>query len=113
MFGSIIGLIAFEFFMQGLIFYTNLPVNLDPQVESRTNEEKYNYNRDITYEIYSKNSSHTIVFIGDSFTNGGNVNFEQSFPYQSFLRFNKKIEVRNMGVCEDTTFGASKRLTIF
>lgn len=51
-----------------------------------------------------------IVTIGDSFTNGGNVLWHQTYPFQLFLKLGKKHPVSNLGMCEDVTKGTYLRL---
>ncbi len=52
-----------------------------------------------------------IITIGDSFTNGGNVEWEQSYPFRLFEKLDKRFPVSNMGICEDTTKGTYMRLS--
>lgn len=73
----------------------------------KLNNERY----DDVYEHYqSIRSGFEIVTIGDSFTNGGNVNWNQTYPFYLFLNFNQSIPITNMGICEDTSRGTFLRL---
>jgi lysophospholipase L1-like esterase len=72
------------------------------------------YNR--IYETFQTEAPFTktdieIVTVGDSFTNGGNVGWRESYPYYLFENLGKTLSVRNFGLCEDTTKGSYIRLT--
>lgn len=63
-----------------------------------------NTDQDSTFEVYqSKLKTTEIYTFGDSFTNGGNVKYYQTYPYQLWEGLNKKITVNNMGICESST----------
>ena len=51
-----------------------------------------------------------ILTLGDSFTNGGNVDWRDSYPYRLFEMSGRSREILNMGICEDTTKGSYLRL---
>lgn len=51
-----------------------------------------------------------IVAVGDSFTNAGNVDYHENYPYYLWERLNRKTEVMNLGICEDTSFGSYIRI---
>lgn len=91
--------------------YYNPDTGLDPSVMAPLNL-KFNNNRyEDTYEIYKAHKNNLeVITIGDSYTNGGNVLWNQTYPFQLFLKLGKKIPVSNMGVCEDTTKGSYLRL---
>lgn len=55
-------------------------------------------------------NDYEIITIGDSFTNGGNVHWNETYPFQLFTKLDKKIPVSNLGICEDTTKGSYMRL---
>ena len=75
------------------------------------NEERMRRHEDI-YEMYNSLPSNLeIITIGDSFTNGGNVEWEQSYPFRLFEKLDKRFPVSNMGICEDTTKGTYMRLS--
>ncbi len=80
-------------------------------------EEANDYVRDRVYEKFgNKEKSKTILAIGDSFTNGGNVKSYHSYPYYLFEFFSKSNNpktILNMGICEDSTFGVKDRLKEF
>lgn len=54
-----------------------------------------------------------ILAIGDSYTNGGNVSFNQSYPYLLWEMNEGKATVTNMGVCESSTALAYDNLKRF
>tara|TARA_Y100000590_G_scaffold469529_1_gene657602 strand:- start:41399 stop:42730 length:1332 start_codon:yes stop_codon:yes gene_type:complete len=80
-------------------------------------EESSDYSRDEVYEKFgTKKVSGTILAIGDSFTNAGNVKSFHSYPYYLYELFSKTKQpksVLNMGLCEDSTFGVKDRLKEF
>ncbi len=67
------------------------------------------WDRDETFEVYDRNTSKLILTIGDSFTNGGNVQSHQSYPSQLF-EIEKNSSVVNLGRCESSTYSAFLRL---
>lgn len=109
--GLIVSLLLLEFFLRiggGTILLLK---------EINEQEDKFeikNYFKNHSYERYATTEDkQLIVTIGDSFTNGGNVESGGSYPY--FLK--KKLEsqkinysVLNMGMCEDSTFNTQIRL---
>jgi lysophospholipase L1-like esterase len=76
------------------------------------------YQTDNHYELFQsghKSINKTIITIGDSFTNGGNLsgNWKENYPYfLSRLLENSTTDfsIINMGLCEDTTLGVYERL---
>jgi len=80
-------------------------------------EESSDYVRDRVYEKFGDQPKlGSILAIGDSFTNGGNVKSYHSYPYylyEYFSNSNNPKTVLNMGVCEDSTFGVKDRLKEF
>lgn len=84
-----------------------LPDNVIKEQAKRLNSVRY---EDI-YELYrAVPNDYEIITIGDSFTNGGNVNWNETYPFQLFTKLDKKIPVSNLGICEDTTKGSYMRL---
>jgi len=86
-------------------------------------DEKNSEDHDHTYEIYSKNNQ-TInkvdpslaLCIGDSFTNGGNVQSYDTYPFHLFSNFQKSnhnVSVLNLGKCESSTFDSFLRIKEF
>nr|BDT29665.1 SGNH/GDSL hydrolase family protein [Bacteriovorax sp. HI3] len=89
--------------------YTYTAVKNNPH--KNFNEEKMRRHEDI-YEMYkSLPSNLEIITVGDSFTNGGNVEWEQSYPFRLFEKLDRRFPVSNMGICEDTTKGTYMRLS--
>lgn len=63
------------------------------------------------YETFnSSNNQIQIVTIGDSYTNGGNVKWHNTYPFNLFLNLDQQYTVLNMGLCEDTTAGVYSRI---
>ncbi|GAB4420317.1 MAG: hypothetical protein OHK0056_30800 [Bacteriovoracaceae bacterium] len=83
----------------------------EPKVDiAEKNDNRY----DDIYEYFnSQEQKKDIIAIGDSFTNGGNVSVESSYPHQLFLELEKKYSVYNLGICEDTSKGVLIRLKDF
>ncbi|MBT3583798.1 MAG: hypothetical protein HN509_02735 [Halobacteriovoraceae bacterium] len=79
-------------------------------------KENLELDRDRTYEKYlgsGQQKRRTILCIGDSFTNAGNVESYHSYPYHLFKHFEKissPKNILNMGMCENSTFGVWDRL---
>jgi lysophospholipase L1-like esterase len=83
---------------------------LDLVEDSLARDKTINRN-DNLYELFKNDESNIeIITTGDSFTNAGNVNWKDSYPYQLFLNFDKKYDIHNMGICEDTSKGSYIRL---
>lgn len=63
------------------------------------------YLRNDTQEEYSSHSKPDglVYAVGDSFTNGGNLDFTSSYPYQLHQSFKQKWTIHNMGVCESSS----------
>ncbi|MFT6632633.1 MAG: lysophospholipase L1-like esterase [Bacteriovoracaceae bacterium] len=89
--------------------------------ESRNNsfrmnlEEANSYDSERDYEKFKvqKETNNTIWAIGDSFTNAGNVDSNQSYPAYLFKILQAKkynYNVVNLGQCEDPTWGVYNRL---
>ncbi len=86
-------------------------------------DEKNNANHDLTYEIYStsKKSNNTVdpnsaLCVGDSFTNGGNVQSYDTYPYFLYSIFQKQdqnFSIFNFGKCESSTFDSLARIKEF
>ena len=73
------------------------------------------YDSERDYENFKgrKDSKNTIWSIGDSFTNAGNVDSEQSYPAYLFNILQEReynYNVVNLGQCEDPTWGVYNRL---
>lgn len=111
LFGILISILTVEF---GLRFY-NCFLN---------KERTYAFDRNLAYEIakesvninhgYDRNKTQedyrpevkpdgVIYALGDSFTNGGNLNYSASYPYQLYLKLDKHWTIHNLGVCESTS----------
>lgn len=66
---------------------------------------------DNVYEKYNKEESEfTIITLGDSYTNGGNVKRKHTYPEQLYHILDESVNVVNMGLCEDTSSGSLFRL---
>lgn len=86
-------------------------------------DEKNSDNHDLTYEIYDskiKNTSsvdpNSALCVGDSFTNGGNVQSYDTYPYFLYSIFNKNntpLSIFNFGKCESSTFDSLDRIKEF
>ena len=102
-----------EFILNIALSKYQLPSNYQPvDGIDKSKEENLNNNRyEDIYEFYqTRASAIEVITVGDSYTNGGNVKWDQTYPFQLFLNFNKKIPVANMGICEDTSKGALLRI---
>lgn len=85
----------------------NRRISIDTPVESPVWDKRH----DDLYEKYDHNSSNTeILAIGDSFTNGGNVELKDSYPKKLFTELKGEYTVKNMGLCEDTSKGTLFRI---
>lgn len=104
---------ASEFILNQLLSRFQVPytyVSVENRNVLKTSEAEMRRHENV-YELYkSLPSNLEILAIGDSFTNGGNVGWEQSYPFQLFEKLEKKYPVSNMGICEDTTKGTYMRL---
>ena len=113
----LISIVAVELTLRYLIIKTNLPRVYHDVAEYNLSDEegegKREYSRDLSMEVYGGDSNLEVLCIGDSFTNGGNTFWDNSYPYKLFLRFDKKITVRNLGVCSSTTEQIADRLKDF
>ncbi len=113
----IVSVTAVEFGLRYLIKQTNLPRIYHDVAEynlsDRESAGKNDYYRDRSLEIYGGKEPLEILCIGDSFTNGGNTFWDNSYPYKLYLKFNKKVTVRNLGVCASTTEQIATRLEDF
>jgi len=113
-----IGLILFGFTLSFLIIEGGL--RLAGSLYILAHDKSYFYkgletepwDRDETFEVYERNSEKLIVAIGDSFTNGGNVQSHQSYPSQLF-ELEKRSSVVNLGRCESSAYSAYLRLKNF
>lgn len=66
---------------------------------------------DDAYESYhSTYDDYQVITLGDSYTNGGNVRRKETYPDFLFNLLGERVDVINMGLCEDTTQGSYKRL---
>lgn len=75
-------------------------------------DEPNTRDNDTTYEHFTAGNE-AVMCIGDSFTNGGNVQSYDTYPYFLYKKLNsgsKKISVLNYGKCESTTFEALERI---
>lgn len=114
---SCFSLLAAEFFLRKVIIDVNLPRVYHDVAEfnlyNKEEDGKVEYFRDRSYEVYQANHNTEILCLGDSFTNGGNTFWDNTYPYKLFLKYNKQVTVRNLGVCSSTTLAISKRLQQF
>jgi lysophospholipase L1-like esterase len=80
-------------------------------------DEGNSQNHDHTYEVYSQKQDPSLALcVGDSFTNGGNVQSYDSYPYHLFSSFQKdkkRTSVLNFGKCESSTFDSYERIKSF
>ena len=80
-------------------------------------DEGNSEDHDHTYEVYSKKKEPSLALcVGDSFTNGGNVQSYDTYPYHLFSNFHKtknKVSVLNFGKCESSTFDSYERIKTF
>ncbi len=79
-------------------------------------DEANTQDNDLTYEHFNNGEEKSVLAIGDSFTNGGNVQSYDSYPYFLFKKLNndlRKLSVFNYGKCESTTFDALERIKLF
>lgn len=113
----IVSIISVEIILHLLVNKTNLPRVYHDVAEYNLydSEEagKTDYKRDHSFEIYDSKSNLEVLCLGDSFTNGGNTFGDNSYPYKLFLKFEKKITVRNLGVCASTTEQIANRIQDF
>lgn len=113
----IVSIGAVELALRYLIKQTNLPRIYHDVAEynlsDRESAGKSDYYRDRSLEIYGGQAPLEVLCIGDSFTNGGNTFWDNSYPYKLYLKFNKKVTVRNLGVCASTTEQIASRLEEF
>ena len=102
-----------EFFLNHLLNKYQMAYTFEARgsaTNSRLSNEEARRHDNI-YEIYkTSNKNFEVVTIGDSFTNGGNVSWQETYPFQLFVDLEKEIPVSNMGICEDTTKGTYLRL---
>lgn len=96
-----------ELGLRGASYYVQ---NLEKQIPL------HGYDTDNHYEVYGTHDrGYSIICIGDSFTNGGNRlnNWRENYPYhlsRNLIELGQNVQVKNMGLCEDTTLGVSTRL---
>lgn len=113
----VISIIIAELLLQKIIRDVNLPRVYHDVAEfnlyDKEQEGKERYFRDQSQEVYQSNEKTEVICLGDSFTNGGNTFWDNTYPYKLFLRFNKQVTVRNLGVCSSTTLAVSRRLEEF
>jgi len=79
-------------------------------------DEANNQDNDVTYEHFNSGEESSVMCIGDSFTNGGNVQSYDSYPYFLFKHLDadlRNLSVFNYGKCESTTFDALERIKLF
>lgn len=112
-----LSVLCVEVYVRSRINTLNAPALFSQYKEYKLNEAEYagreEYIRDYSLEHFSGEGEFELLFLGDSFTNGGNVEWESSYPFQLFKRLENRVSVRNLGVCSSTTFGASQRLREF
>lgn len=96
-----------ELVLRLIVKKTNEPKFFYQIKEYELNEKEYSgtesYKRDYSSEIYKSSNRVELTLFGDSFTNGGNVLWDDTYPYQLFQSLEKRVTVRNMGVCSNTT----------
>jgi len=79
-------------------------------------DEANTQDNDLTYEHFNSGEEASVLAIGDSFTNGGNVQSYDSYPYFLFKKLShdlRNLSVFNYGKCESTTFDALERIKLF
>lgn len=80
-------------------------------------DEANTQDNDTTYEHYStKSGLQEVMCIGDSFTNGGNVQSYDTYPYFLYRDLNsgdQKVSILNYGKCESTTFDTVDRIEAY
>ncbi|MBK24112.1 MAG: hypothetical protein CME70_08945 [Halobacteriovorax sp.] len=79
-------------------------------------DEANTQDNDVTYEHFNSGEESSVMCIGDSFTNGGNVQSYDSYPYFLFKHLDndlRNLSVFNYGKCESTTFDALERIKLF
>ena len=108
-----------------LLFLLEMVLRLTGVVFHHSREHVFNtqYREPQVFELHGRvagrgGPSPTIVCIGDSFTNGGQVDDVDSYPAKLFEMLEKdpdgpKFNVLNMGKCEDNTAGVYERLRDF
>ena len=88
----VISIIIAELLLQKIISDVNLPRVYHDVAEfnlyDKEQEGKERYFRDQSQEVYQSNEKTEIISLGDSFTNGGNTFWDNTYPYKLFLRFN-------------------------
>lgn len=78
--------------------------------EGNTNYIQKNRHDDIYENFNSSNNQIQIITIGDSYTNGGNVKWHDTYPFNLFLNLDRQYTISNQGLCEDTTSGVYFRI---
>ncbi len=83
------------------------------RIAKEQKEHASGYLRNDTQEEYASQSKPlgTIYALGDSFTNGGNLDFSASYPYQLHQSLEEKWTIHNMGVCESSSIDAQNTVT--
>jgi lysophospholipase L1-like esterase len=66
------------------------------------------------YDHYSaKNKKISIVTVGDSFTNGGNVYRDHNYPTQLYRLLKRRVQITNLGLCEGGLIDSLVRIKDF
>lgn len=112
-----IAVFCVEFYVRSKINNLNFPKVYSQYSEYKLNENEYSgrteYIRDYSLEHYKGNNDLEVILIGDSFTNGGNVVWDDSYPYKLYQKLGREVSVRNFGVCSSTTKMARQRVEDF
>jgi lysophospholipase L1-like esterase len=109
---SFLSLVILEFGLRGAGFLFNESRTKIYYSEDKNLNSSYDGERD--YErFYGSEKAKEIWAIGDSFTNAGNVESDESYPAYLFRLLEAKnynYNVLNLGQCEDPTWGVYERL---
>ncbi len=111
LFGIVLSIFTFEIVLRVYVFVLNdhktytFNKELVYSMAKEKHEVSSGYQRNDTQEQYSPltQPKGNIYAIGDSFTNGGNLIYSNSYPYKLFKELNESWNVHNMGVCESTS----------
>lgn len=95
----IISVLLLEGALHLFVYLGNHPVTLEQVALDK------DYEQDDAYEVYKTNLSNDIEIytMGDSFTNGGNVKYFETYPHQLWQKLDRKITINNLGMCESSS----------
>ena len=111
LFGIVLSIFTFEIVLRVYVYVLNdqktytFNKELVYSMAKEKDEVLSGYKRNDTQEQYSpsRQAQGNIYAIGDSFTNGGNLIYSNSYPYKLFKKLDESWNVHNMGVCESTS----------